>query len=650
MPLSRNRLRHLASRAREAPPSYVAWKAKDFALRLAWSTLYAANATETGHRLTRDFAFTPAGGVDDGRDYAAVAANLRDRRPDHHQLIVDRANRLVLSRLFPVLGFGEVALGDPVMWDRDLVSGAEWPRAAAFRLDYVRADERSDVKVAWEVGRLQFLPWLAQAWLATDDPAYLRTARELLADWTKHISVGMGIQWACPMDVAIRSLNLLWFARLARTGLDDGELATIGRELAAHLGFLKRHRERADVNGNHFFIGLAAIVILELGGSPSAPHLAELLDEVLRQFDADGVHLEHATNYHRLVSEVAVLVVVEMRRVGVEVPVRVRDRLLAALEFLEDLGRDSDGVIPLIGDSDSGQAVVLGTDHVNDVRALVESGRRALGDDVPLSQPLTAWLLGLPVRSDEPTEPSRSGLLLRQASGFAVVKCGETRLVLRSGPAGRGGLGGHDHSDLTSFTLDIGEEEILVDPGTSSYTADPARRAYEISAAAHNVCLVDELDPARTIAGSVMPVLAPGVVGCVDGTETPDHSIVLEAAHDGYRDEPGLGAVMREVEVSPDGRRIRVRDRIEGADDHRVSLALHLSPSVTVTVDQDGVVITTVAGRRCRLDLTGWDIAGERLGTVSPRYGERVSAPVLDLRTDAVLPSEHTLEITVERG
>ena len=59
--------------------------------------------------------------------------------------------------------------------------------------------------------------------------------------------------------------------------------------------------------------------------------------------------------------------------------------------------------------------------------------------------------------------------------GMAVMAAGDVQLVVKAGPFGEGS-GGHSHSDVLSLTARAGGREILIDPGTFTYVADPAER------------------------------------------------------------------------------------------------------------------------------------------------------------------------------
>ena len=68
---------------------------------------------------------------------------------------------------FEFFGYPAVELARPIDWNHDPVAKVRWPDVTSSRIDHRTA--AGDVKWIWELNRLQHLPWLAQAWLFTDD-------------------------------------------------------------------------------------------------------------------------------------------------------------------------------------------------------------------------------------------------------------------------------------------------------------------------------------------------------------------------------------------------------------------------------------------------------------------------------------------------
>jgi hypothetical protein len=66
---------------------------------------------------------------------------------------------------------------------------------------------------------------------------------------------------------------------------------------------------------------------------------------------------------------------------------------------------------------------------------------------------------------------------------------------MKAGGFGFGGAG-HSHADALSLIVSLGDEEILIDPGTYTYISDPTWRDRFRGTAAHNTIRIDGLDQA----------------------------------------------------------------------------------------------------------------------------------------------------------
>ncbi len=120
----------------------------------------------------------------------------------------------ICSGKFPFFGYGPVSLGLPPRWNYDFVSGKDWPHVPADSIRVVRNDG-SDVKVPWDLSRLQFLPVLAKAWQLTGEADYKESGKALLSDWIEKNPVGVGINWTIAMEAALRAISICFFSGIA---------------------------------------------------------------------------------------------------------------------------------------------------------------------------------------------------------------------------------------------------------------------------------------------------------------------------------------------------------------------------------------------------------------------------------------------------
>ena len=199
-------------------------------------------------------------------------------------------------------------------WHVDFKSGFRWSPATWGRSIAYGHLPGVDVKLPWELARMQHLVALAYAHGCSADPTLAAEFRHQVLDFLGANPPGWGVNWTCPMDVAIRAVNLLmaWdLFRVQGVRFDDGfeaELAAAmlahGRHVVEHLEWHDRHR------ANHYLAdiaGLAFIAAYLPRGPESDLWLAfavqQLEIEIKRQFTPDGANFEASTSYHRLSAE-----------------------------------------------------------------------------------------------------------------------------------------------------------------------------------------------------------------------------------------------------------------------------------------------------------------------------------------------------------
>jgi hypothetical protein len=147
----------------------------------------------------------------------------------------------ILQHRFPLLGI-TVDTGPEIQWRRDYSRRIETGLQYFRRIPYLDATQSGDHKRIWELNRHQHLVLLAQAWLLTGHPPYLKEILAQLESWTAANPLQRGINWTSALEVAFRALSWIWLYHLA------------GKELpAAFLELLYQHGRHLEPNLSHYF-------------------------------------------------------------------------------------------------------------------------------------------------------------------------------------------------------------------------------------------------------------------------------------------------------------------------------------------------------------------------------------------------------------
>jgi uncharacterized heparinase superfamily protein len=557
-----------------------------------------------------------------------------------------------LEHRVDMLGSGPTTLPDPIDWHADIKTGRRWPPAYARSIAYVDLADASDVKLPWELSRLQWLIPLGQAYLLDGDDRYAAESARILDDWIAANPYGGSVNWAVTMEPSLRILVLTWmfhvFAASEAWSDHDFRLRFL-RALFLHGDFVARNLERSDVNGNHYTANAAGLVLAGLffdeGSRPTA--WAEqgwqiLLEELPRQVTPDGVDFEASIAYHRLVTELFLLPALYRDRLGLDVPRWYWDRLALMARFSFAATRP-DGTTPLIGDHDDARALPLGSQSLGDHRylagVLAAWGEDQLRDAVAGPQSEAAWLLGADAVASLPEHPPvAAGSAAFADAGFYVMRGPQTHVFVDAGPVGLAGRGGHGHNDCLSFEAWLDGVLLVTDSGCYVYTASAEWRNLMRATAAHNTPMVDGAEQNRLDPRSLW-TLEYDAVPEVRRWESGPRSDLLVASHAGYRRLPEPVTPVRSIAVDHELSLLVVADAFEGRGDHKLQVPFHLAPNVRAEEERTGRWSLDADGLTFVLefsDSAAWQ-ATLRRSHVAPSYGVLIESSCLELSRNGPL-------------
>lgn len=295
---------------------------------------------------------------------------------------------------------------EPIPWQMDFKSGYTWSAKTWYTEIAYAHLPGVDVKVPWELSRMQHLPMLARAFRIADTSerdVYVREFRNEILDFIAANPPQFGVNWRCTMDVGIRIANWLVAYDLFKSFgafFDEAFERVLASSVYDHGRHIIRNLEYSPaLRSNHYLSDIVGLLFVALH-LPSSDEtdawltfaLQELMSEMEHEFHEDGSNFEASTSYHRLSTELMLYGALfavqmdDMRRPQAEsyksfihhVQLKLKplkeqlfdlnrdeifpewfwERLVKALRFTSDLLHE-DGTIPQIGDNDSGRLFKL---------------------------------------------------------------------------------------------------------------------------------------------------------------------------------------------------------------------------------------------------------------------------------------------------
>jgi hypothetical protein len=557
---------------------------------------------------------------------------------------------------FDLLGSGTRHWGNPIDWHMDPVSGYRWPKKFYSDINRNRRSlQGSDVKLPWEVSRMQHLPTLGKAYRLTKNERYAREIVEQINHWLEDNPCAYGVNWTCAMDVAIRIMNITVAFRF----IEDAQLVTeefksrLAVSLFQHAQFTLfnlEHSIRSDgtiANGNHYLSNIVGLLHLglvcpELIGSETWRRVgkAALIEEMDRQVHPDGGSFESSLSYHRLVLELFVAAALLCRLNGVTLSDSFWKKLEKMFEFLLVTLRP-DGKVPQVGDADDGRLYILsdyGSWERSDFRYLLSIGavlfkRGDMKAHAGKFSEEAFWLLG-PEAMNDFTALEQDGRTLTSTalrnSGLYIMRSNGSYLLSSCGDVGTAGIGNHKHNDLLSFELYADDKAFIVDPGAYVYTRYPEWRNRFRATAYHNTVVVDGYEQNRFDADKLFEMAADASVIVHDWVSTPQ-SDWLDAEHRGYARLPDPVQHRRTFLLDKKIGSWTITDVLTGVDEHIADWYFHFDHGIELYPVGDGSYCTYSEGTNLMLTIQAEIPLVFRIedGWVSRRYGQKLPAKIL---------------------
>lgn len=596
---------------------------------------------------------------------ALSAERLDAACPGESARLLKRAEA-ALRHEVDLLGSGPVALGETIDWHTDFKTGLGWPPRYCQDIDYNNPERPSDVKMPWELSRLQWLVPAGQAYRLTGDERYASGVRDVLEQWIAANPCAWSVNWSCTMEPALRIFTWTWFFHVFHASpawAERGFRERFLRALYLHVEFTERHIERSDINGNHYTADAAGLVIggLFFGQGRLPARWASggwsiLLGEMALQVFPDGVDFEASVPYHRLVAELFLWPAMHRQALGLDIDPAYRERLLAMARFTAAYSKP-DGQAPLWGDADDARALPFGTQPINDHRYLVALIGRAMQE--PSLAAGVGGAVGELIWTFGPDAVPLPGAALHAPGstafpqgGFYTMRSGADHVFIDAGPLGLAGRGGHGHNDCLAFEAVLDGVPLVSDCGAYLYTASFEERNRFRSTAYHNTPQVDGEEINRFIRPDYLWNLHNDAVPTVHRWHDDAAHALLIAEHSGYRRLADPVTVRRGFLLDKRAHALLIADRLTGAAPHRVEIPLHLSPGVAVERVGERTLRLTAAGRHFRLSWTG-DAAfslGQTPARVSPSYGRVLPTVRLAWQAALALPQAFSIVIAPEES
>ena len=443
--------------------------------------------------------------------------------------------------------------------------------------DYEHLQAKSmptDIKWAWEPARFGWAITLAQAYLVSNDERYSRAFWHSTELFLKSNPAYQGPNWISAQEVALRLIALVFtiqvFYRSPHTTPE--KLSRLSQAIAKHAGRIPPTLVYARAQNNNHLLCEAAGLITAGHALPEHPQATRWLllgrrwffHAIHSQIAMDGAYIQHSTNYHRLLLQIALWV----HTLGEPFPDRIMYKLAAATQWLLKLVDPESGGVPNLGPNDGANILPFSTCPFSDYRPTLQAAS-LIFQDSPAFVPgpwddMSLWLNR--IQSTIPSNTTKSQSEVKIALPLSLsnrclsphtIRCPDhsSWAYLRAAKfTSRPGHADQLHLDLWWRGMNI-----AMDPGTFSYN-DPAPWDNALaSSRVHNTISINNLDQMTRASRFLWLDWAQAeIVSCNLDTNSSFNKII--ARHNGYR---RIGVLHQRTVIAEQRGRWRVLDVLE---------------------------------------------------------------------------------------
>lgn len=494
---------------------YQAYVRRKYYKKKTKDELIISNSKEFLAEFKKNYSFNfPISKANNKEFFASALLSLQS-----YDSILEEAEQVTEGRI-TLLGHSIYEPSGEFNWHKDYAVGKEYELKFFNQFNFF-ANDKSDVKRVWELSRMYWLWWIGKAFWISGNGVWAKEFMRLIDNWNTQNPTNYGLNWAMPMEIAIRGywLTMGFGLFYGAPNITDEWWCNYIKNVYNHAEHLSNNLEYFPNLTNHYISNCFGLVAFgsffyhtNKGKEWFNQGYMRLVEEIEKQVLDDGVHYELSICYHRLVAEMFLTSAILCKQTGKPLPASALDKIEKMCEFINDYSQKNIPA-PQFGDSDDGLLLRLSNEQ-----------NIYLHDDILA---LAAVVFNREDFTEKCNSFSQAGLLLCGAAGYEQFRILQKQFEQKNKNQGKsdkngskiklygkagfailnnnhffamidcGKIGLHGNNDTLSFVLNTRKSQIIIDPGSYCYTSEPALRNALRSSKSHNAVVIDSAEIAE---------------------------------------------------------------------------------------------------------------------------------------------------------
>lgn len=509
----------------------------------------------------------------------------------------------ILDNKYNFFDFGEISFGEKINWQYDYHSDFEFQKDFYWKIDLLSLPKNVDPYFCWELSRFHQLIDLGLAYFISKDEKYTDKFLELFYSFNENNPIGVGINWKDPLEVSIRTINLL-FAIIfffPSKKINEKVINDILVFLIQHSIFLENNLSHNLKSNFRYIIVLTTMMLIghilinsKYGERIFSFAKINLELEIQRQIYGDGVFSGQSLPVQFLVLQSFTITKIMCDKFKIKLSDDFNLRLLNMFKVMAHSSFNNS--IPNIGDTITSPILVFNQNKYKiNPKDFIAVGAYIFADD-ELSSFNEEMPIDLLIYFGK-WESIPSGIVLNKNAliysnkknensmgfnegMFYILKRNDLNFFIRAGEIGYRGKGAPGHNDTFTFEMFYKNQLFFVDSGTYSFYADKELRNKLRTVESHNTFYVDEMKLAEPVGlfDIKEDITKPKILEWT----TNDEEDILSVQHYAYIRLTDPVICRRTFHFQKDRNKIKIKDEFFGGRKHLITSNLHLHPDVKI--------------------------------------------------------------------
>lgn len=421
-----------------------------------------------------------------------------------------------------------------INWHRGYVSNWEKLKYSN-SINFKYTDEIGDVRYTWEINRHLFFPKLALNYKKTRDEKYIQILKEHFYNWINENPFLKGVNWASPMEIAIRAYQWIITYSMIKDKIDDKFKVDLINSIIYSIRYVNQNYSLFSSANNHLIIeavycGIIGYLINPIYKNQMCEESIEILNrEIKLQNFEDGVNKEQATHYQAFVVDGLLQFGFMLKKLNKKYS---EEQILYRMcEFISVLNKS--GSVIEFGDSDDAKLISFNLKFNEYYEYVLELASLYFGVEFIECHNLkdeTKFVSGvMSIKNLNKIEDKE--FYMYKDGGYAIFNINNNFMLFDIGELGFGSIAAHGHADALSIIYSCNKKKVFIDPGTYIYNVQAEWRNYFRKTSSHNTLSINDIDQSE--------IKGPFLWGRKANTKILEYGenkdyIFVKASNDGY--------------------------------------------------------------------------------------------------------------------